>query len=87
MGAAPVISLIQDVILPLIGVLVAVLLGILAWLGARLHARVDEIPAELSKINETLFLIEGNLKKELASHDTRLSVVEAKMTMYHGRDQ
>lgn len=76
-------SILHDLLLPVLGVTVTIMLGIISWLGVRLHSRVDDIPVELAQINETLHKIEVDLRRELASHDSRLSVVEAKVSFFH----
>ena len=77
------ISVINDVLFPVLGISATSLLAMLAWLGNRLQSKVDSIPEELEKINMTLHKIEIDLRHELASHDARISVVEAKVQMMH----
>jgi len=73
----------ETALFPLLGIIATSLLGVLAWLGSRLHSKVDEIPKELESINVTLHKIEVDLRRELAHHDARISVVETKVSMLH----
>ena len=59
-----------DILITIIGILVAALAAVIAWIGTRIHDRLDEI-------NTTLSNIERDLRYDLAKLDTRLSVVEA----------
>lgn len=76
-------TFVETALFPLLGIIATTLLGILAWLGSRLHTKVDAIPNELEHINATLHKIEVDLRRELANHDSRISVVEAKVSMLH----
>jgi cell division protein FtsB len=81
------VSIVHSVIFPVLAVVATALLGVLSWLGARLHTKVDQIPTELEKINRTLHQIEVDLRRELAHHDARLSVLETKIEPLHRKSQ
>lgn len=74
-------SFVQGILLPFLALVGTTLLGLLAWLGSRLHAKVDQLPDRLEAIDHTLHKIEVDLRRELAAHDSRLSIVETKMSM------
>ena len=78
------ISFVGDILLPVLALAATTMLGLLAWLGSRLHSKVDQIPRELEAINHTLHQIEVDLRRELATHDARISVVEARVDMMRG---
>lgn len=73
-----------DLMLTIIGGLIAILLSVVAWISVELHAKVKEIPKELNELNNTLHTIEIELRKELGYHDTRISSLETKCEIYHG---
>ena len=81
------LSIVHDIIFPVLALVATGLLAVLSWLGSRLHSKVDEIPMELERINQTLHKIEVDLRRELAHHDSRLSVVETKVSMLHREPQ
>ena len=72
-----------DLMLTIIGGLIAVLLSVVAWITVELHAKVKEIPRELKELNNTLHTIEIELRRELGHHDTRISSLETRCDMYH----
>ena len=74
------------ILLSVIGGLSALLMGLLAFIGVRLHKKVDEIPQVLSEINFTLSAIKDDLKEELSNHDVRLTALETKCDLYHSSD-
>lgn len=76
-------SFVQGIMIPVLALVATTLLGLLAWLGSRLHTKVDQIPDKLEAIDHTLHKIEIDLRRELAIHDARISVVETKVAMMH----
>lgn len=44
----------RDVMLTVMGFLVSILLGVLAWIGNRMHNRLDEISKSLGSIDKDL---------------------------------
>lgn len=61
---------IVKIFLTVIGGLLAVLVGVIAWIGNRIHNRLDSMSNSLSAI-------EKDLRKDLSSLDRRMSQVEA----------
>ena len=59
-----------DILMTIIGILVASLAAVIGRIGTRIHDRLEEI-------NTTLSNIERDLRHDVAKLDTRLSVVEA----------
>lgn len=59
-----------DILMTIIGILVAALAAVIGGIGTRIHNRLEEI-------NTTLSNIERDLRHDVAKLDTRLSVVEA----------
>jgi hypothetical protein len=62
-----------DMLMPIIGFLISVLIMIIGWSANQLNVR-------LTDINDTLGSIERDLRKELHAIDSRLSVVETKIS-------
>ena len=58
-----------DLLMSLIGILVGVLTLVIGWAGNRLYSQLDQI-------NNTLLNIDKELRKELSTLDTRLTVLE-----------
>jgi hypothetical protein len=61
------------ILMPVIGGLISVLIMIIGWSANQINTR-------LTDINETLNSIERDLRKELSAIDSRLSVVESKVS-------
>lgn len=62
-----------SILMPVIGGLISVLIMIIGWSANQINTR-------LTDINETLNSIERDLRKELHAIDSRLSVVESKVS-------
>lgn len=71
----PQIDLIP-ILLQTIGAVLALLTMILAWLGSRIHNRLDEIGKSLSSI-------ERDLREDLATLDRRVTRVEEHCAAHH----
>jgi hypothetical protein len=60
--------------------LLTVLLSLLAWIGNRIHIKIDsltdKIEAKLDEVNKTLSGIERDLKEDLIEHDKRITALE-----------
>lgn len=60
--------------------LLTVLLSLLAWIGNRIHIKIDsltdKIEAKLDEVNKTLSGIERDLKEDLIEHDKRITTLE-----------
>ena len=61
------------ILMPVIGGLISVLIMIIGWSANQINTR-------LTDIHETLNSIERDLRKELSAIDSRLSVVESKVS-------
>lgn len=61
------------ILMPVIGGLISVLIMIIGWSANQINTR-------LTDINNTLNSIERDLRKELHAIDSRLSVVESKVS-------
>ena len=57
------------------------LIGVLGWIGSRVHAKLDQLSdkmeAKLSDLNKTLGAIERDIRGELNGLDRRVTRVEA----------
>ena len=62
-----------SILMPVIGGLISVLIMIIGWSANQINTR-------LTDINDTLNSIERDLRKELHAIDSRLSVVESKVS-------
>jgi len=62
-----------DILMPIVGGLMSVLIIVIGWMGNKLHERLGEI-------NETLATIDRDLRFELNRLDNRLTVVETKIS-------
>jgi hypothetical protein len=62
-----------DILMPIVGGLMSVLIIVIGWMGNKLHERLGEI-------NETLTTIDRDLRHELSRLDNRLTVVETKIS-------
>lgn len=64
----------------LIGTLFFLLIAVLAWIGSRVHTKIDNLTITLADglggVNEKLGSIERDLRDELASLDRRITRVE-----------
>ena len=63
----------SDILMPIVGGLMSVLIIVIGWMGNKLHERLGEI-------NETLATIDRDLRHELSRLDNRLTVVETKIS-------
>ncbi|CAB4132095.1 hypothetical protein UFOVP138_42 [uncultured Caudovirales phage] len=63
-----------------IGGILIVLIGVLGWIGSRVHTRLDRLSSMLDTkfdtMNSTLSGIEHDLRNELVSLDRRVTRVE-----------
>ena len=62
-----------DILMPIVGGLMSVLIVVIGWMGNKLHERLGEI-------NETLATIDRDLRHELSRLDNRLTVLETKIS-------
>jgi hypothetical protein len=62
-----------DILMPIVGGLMSILIIVIGWMGNKLHERLGEI-------NETLATIDRDLRFELNRLDNRLTVVETKIS-------
>lgn len=62
-----------DILMPVVGMLMSVLIVVIGWMGNKLHERLGDI-------NETLATIDRDLRHELSRLDTRVSVIESKVS-------
>jgi len=64
-------------------ILFGVLIGLLAWIGDRVHSKIDhltnKIEEKLDEVNKTLTTIERDLRKDLLEHDKRITTLETKV--------
>jgi hypothetical protein len=72
-------SLPPDVLTQLLAASLAILIALLAWIGARVHKKLDELSGALIAMNSTLTGIERDLRSELTSLDRRIAHVEGKI--------
>ena len=61
-----------EILMPVVGMLMSVLIVVIGWMGNKLHERLGEI-------SETLISIERDIRKELGAIESRLSVVESRI--------
>jgi len=72
-------------------VLFGLLITLLAWIGARVHTKMDylteKIEEKLDEVNHTLRGIERDLRGDLIEHDKRITTLEAHLDIRknHGR--
>lgn len=63
-------------------VIFGLLTGLLAWIGNRLHNKLDElgqqVNAQLEKVNDSLRGIEKELRNDLVDLEIRVTVLEQK---------
>lgn len=64
-------------LLKVIGWLIVALVAVVAWIGKRIHDRLDDI-------NVTLGRIDKDLTGEVANLDKRISIIERTCGMMHG---
>lgn len=61
-------------------ILFGVLITLLAWIGARVHTKIDlltdKIEEKLDEVNDTLRGIEKDLRADLVEHDKRITTLE-----------
>lgn len=62
---------------------ITTLLAVLAWIGSRVHTKLDDLgnklEAGMSNMNKTLSSIEKDLRGELNSLDRRISHLEGRI--------
>jgi hypothetical protein len=62
-------------------VLFGLLISLLAWIGARVHTKMDylteKIEEKLGEVNHTLRGIERDLRGDLNEHDRRITRIES----------
>lgn len=76
------------------------LLGLLIWIGQRLQARVDALPAQVSgqvekvhkaivdqmaDMNKTHARLERDVREQFSSLDRRVTKLEVRCEMHHGK--
>lgn len=76
------------------------LLGLLTWIGNRLHTKVEELPAQVSvqvekvhaeivskmaEMNATHARLERDLREQHSKLDRRVTVLEVSHELHHGR--
>lgn len=70
----------QALIFITLGGALTVLIGLLAWIGGRVHTKLDNLTdkmdAGLKEMNQTLTSIERDLRGELATLDRRVTRME-----------
>jgi len=59
-----------------VGGLLVVLTGLIAWVGKRVNDRIDKISDHLGTINSTLVSIDRDLRVEVGKTNTRVAVLE-----------
>lgn len=64
-------------LLQVIGSLLALIVVILAWVGNRIHSRLDEISKSLSAIDK-------DLRIEINGLDNRVTSIESRCALRHG---
>ena len=72
-----------ELLLTMIGGLITILLALVAFIGSRVHSKLDQIPEQLNRLNTTLHKIEIELRKDLSNHDGRIRVLESESN-HHG---
>lgn len=60
----------------LLGVVFLLLIGVLAWIGARVHSKLDNLYEVLGAMDKKLGVIEKDLRSDIIGIDMRLTVVE-----------
>lgn len=67
--------------------LLGILTALLAWIGARVHTKLDAlydtISTKLGEINRTLAAIDKDLREDIASVEQRVSKVETAIRINH----
>lgn len=66
-------------------VLFGLLISLLAWIGQRVHTKLDslgtKIEEKLGEVNKTLGSIEKDLRADLQEHEKRLTILETEFTI------
>jgi hypothetical protein len=64
----------------IISILLGILVTILAWIGNRIHIKIDhlteKLDGHLNAVNNTLRGIENDLREDLVEHDRRITALE-----------
>ena len=72
----------ETTLLSIVGTLFFLLIAVLAWIGSRVHTKIDALTLTLGNglggVNEKLGSIERDLRDELANLDRRITRVEIK---------
>jgi hypothetical protein len=76
-----------ELLLAIVGSLISILLALVAWIGTRIHGKLDRIPEQLQELNNTLHKIEIELRKELSGHEGRIGILETRVKIHHPEDQ
>lgn len=67
-----------------------VLISVLAWIGNRVHIRLDALTVtvdqKFDQLHTVLSSIERDLRGDLVDLDRRVSKVEARCAVVHGQD-
>ena len=76
----------EPYLLSIIGGLFALLVVVLGWIGSRVHTKLDGLTAmldtRLTAMAGTMYQIRDDLKKEMADHHTRITVVETQCVLH-----
>lgn len=69
-----------NILLATLGGLATIVIGLIAWIGARLHTRLSEISHTLTKISR-------DICADIAALNTRLTVIEHKTDVMYATHQ
>jgi sensor domain CHASE-containing protein len=74
-------------LIALIGVMFFLLISVLAWIGNRVHTRLDNltatVDAKFEQIHTVLSSIERDLRGDLVDLDRRISRLETRCDLHH----
>ena len=77
-------------LIALVGALFFMLISVLAWIGNRVHSRLDNLTAtvenKIDQIHEVLTKIERDMRDDLVNLDRRISKLETRCDLVHGRE-
>jgi sensor domain CHASE-containing protein len=75
-------------LIALVGVLFFLLISVLAWIGNRVHSRLDNLTAtvddKFERIHTVLSAIEKDMRNDLTDLDRRVSTIETRCSFNHG---
>jgi transposase-like protein len=89
-------------LIALLGVVFFLLIGVLAWIGNRVHTRLDAMTETMGEKFDALHSVMSNIKDDLHSRitenerrmsdqfviiDRRVSKIEARCSVIHGTDE